>query len=281
MGRGEKHSASRAKGASGFESHFEELFQDRWPSLKESLRRDPAYTALERGLRKPYYLDRASLIPARALPVEGAREIVDLCAAPGGKTIELARRSPPGALLRANDRSRARLRRLRRVLEDHLPPDLLDRVETSGHDAALWGSHRPESADAVLCDVPCSSERHVLSSPTHLEQWSESRITRLSKQAIGILASAFDTVKTGGVLVYATCALSPAENDRVVHRLIERRGARAVLETPSPEELEQLCSGILPIEALEATEHGYQILPDRADGAGPIYFSRLRKADQL
>ena len=70
------------------------------------------------GLLRPYYLDKASLLPARALRISGANRIIDLCAAPGGKGLVLALRMDPEATLTANDRSRARLQRLRRVLEE-------------------------------------------------------------------------------------------------------------------------------------------------------------------
>ena len=271
----------RLKGAAGFDAYFGELFEERWETVREALRESSGYLTLQEGLRKAYYLDRASAIPARALRVEGARRILDLCAAPGGKSLILALGMPENARLTANDRSRQRLGRLRRVLEEHLPAALLPRVETTGHDAALWGKIQPESADAVLADVPCSSERHVLSSPTHLAQWSESRITRLGKQAVGILASGFDALEGGGSLVYSTCALSPEENDAVVERLLQRRAESCELDPPGEAELETICDGILPTKALEPTEFGYQILPDSAEGSGPIFFARLRKAKQL
>lgn len=271
----------RLKGPEGFEGYFEDLFEERWESLRTALAEDSNYLALEDGLRKTYFLDRASVVPARAVPLEGSEAIVDLCAAPGGKSLLLALRMPEGARLTANDRSRQRLGRLRRVLQEHLPAGILQRVETTGHDAALWGRKQPQSADAVLCDVPCSSERHVLSSPTHLAEWSTSRITRLGKQAVGILASGFDALRPGGTLVYSTCALSPEENDAVVRRVLERRGEICELNTPGDAELEMLCAGVLPVGAVEPTELGYQILPDRAEGSGPIYFARLRKVGEL
>lgn len=274
-------SGERLKGGAGFERYFGDLFGQRWRSLEEALAGASNYITLEAGLLKPYHLDRASLLPARALRLEGARDVLDLCAAPGGKSLLLALRMPQEARLLTNDRSRERLGRLRRVLQEHLPEELLRRVETAGQDAALWGRKRPESADAILADVPCSSERHVLSSPPHLADWSETRISRLGKQATGILASAFDALRAGSSLVYSTCALSPVENDAVVARILERRRERCELQRPEAGELAEICEGVLPVEALEQTELGYQILPDRAEGSGPIYFARLRKGAEL
>ncbi|MFW6250918.1 MAG: RsmB/NOP family class I SAM-dependent RNA methyltransferase [Alkalispirochaetaceae bacterium] len=288
MGRKKRHArgspearTGRLKGAEGFDRYFTELFEERWETLRGALGESSGYLTLREGLRREYYLDRASVIPARTLRVDETAKILDLCAAPGGKSLILALRMREDAVLTANDRSRQRLGRLRRVLEEHLPEAILERVEATGHDAALWGKMRPESVGAVLADVPCSSERHLLSSPPHLAQWSESRITRLGKQAVGILASGFDALEPGGSLVYSTCALSPEENDAVVERLLRRRGNACEIDPPGERELATICDGILPTSALERTRLGYQILPDRANGSGPIYFARLRKAGQL
>lgn len=265
------------KGPEGFDSYFGGVFEQRWPPLRQALLSEGAFATLEAPLLKPYYLDRASLLPSRALPLSEAREIVDLCAAPGGKALDIACRMAAEAHLTANDRSRNRLGRLTRVLDEHLPPEIRNRVETTGHDASLWGSKRPGEAEAILCDVPCSSEAHVLASPSHLAQWSRSRIRRLAGQAVGILASAFDALAPGGVVVYATCALAREENDLVVARVLERRSAAAELHRPQRGELERIAYGVIPPELIEETDLGYQVLPDRGGGSGPIYFSRLRK----
>ncbi|MFW5812221.1 MAG: hypothetical protein ACOCWS_04480 [Alkalispirochaetaceae bacterium] len=272
-----KTTSQKRKGEEGFEGYFSALFGERWSGLREALLGRTSYATLASPLLEPYYLDRASLLPARALPVVEAGQIVDLCAAPGGKALDLAVRMGANSRLLVNERSRNRLARLRRVLDDHLPQEIRERVEIFGHDGALWGSKRPGAADAVLCDVPCSSEAHLLASQAHLAQWSFSRIRRLAGQAVGLLASAFDSLTPGGVVVYSTCALSQEENDHVVARVLDRRGAQARLYRPGPGELREIAEGVLAPELIEETELGYQILPDRSGGSGPIYFTRLRK----
>ena len=239
---------------------------DRWDALQDAFGRDPAYHELKAGLLKSYFLDEASLWAARALEVQPGQQVLDLCAAPGGKSLVLALALGGQGELTANDRSSARRARLHRVLEEHLPPELYQTVKVTGHDAVSWGIHRPDRYDRVLLDAPCSSERHVFESPGHRSRWTESRTKVLARQAYAMAASALLTVKPGGMVVYSTCALSPLENDAVMDRLAKKKG----------DGLE-----FLPARAPwgEPTERGWQIWPDSAEGRGPIYFARFRKRE--
>mgnify|MGYP006266076041 CR=1 FL=1 len=254
-----------------FDSYYQELYPERWPALREALLGEGRYEALEEGLLQAYYLDPASAAVARLLPLEAdSRQLrlLDACAAPGGKTLVLLQRLQGGdgaqAQLVANERSAGRRARLHRVLQTHVPPELLAAVTVTGHDATRWGLYEQDAYDGILLDVPCSSERHVLQSPRHVREWSPKRSDRLAKQAVAMLAAMIDALRPGGAVVYSTCALTPRENDAVVARVLERRGERVQL---------------LPVELPfgEATEQGVQVLPDRSGGAGPMYAALLRK----
>lgn len=302
-----------------FDRYYEELFAGRWPALKEALLASPAMVSLSDGLRAPYYLDRASIVAARALRVRPGERVLDLCAAPGGKSLILALAAGPAGSLTANDRSSERRARLRRVLAEHLPPELLARVRVTGHDASRWGLHERGLYDRVLADVPCSSERHLVASPRLADGWSPARTRHLAIQAYAILAAALDAARAGGVVLYATCALSPLENDEVIAKLLERRGPEVGVDEPAAVAVELAggsspplaadpapSAGIAPADPspppphageatarrgpppfgalgrpseAEATRFGLQLWPDRADGMGPIYFARLHKCD--
>ena len=227
---------------------------------------------------EPYFMDSASVFAALSLelPIEG--RILDACAAPGGKTLVLASRllGPwAGLSLVANELSSDRRRRLRDVLERYLSPELRNRVELSGRDAAAMCRRYESAFDAILLDVPCSSERHVLShglgdrvaigDRAALSVWSPARIRGLAMRQWSLLSSALIMLKAGGCLVYSTCALSPDENDRVVARAAARFGGSLVFDRPAYQG---------PGSA-EETEYGLSILPDRACGAGPMYVCRM------
>jgi 16S rRNA C967 or C1407 C5-methylase (RsmB/RsmF family) len=247
-----------------FDDHYSQLFGERWPELRASLQQDPVHAELlslpgcpGAQLLKPYFLDPASLAAAMALGVQPGDSVLDLCAAPGGKTLVLALALQGRGRLVSNERSATRRGRLRRVLEEHLSSDLRAPVEVQGHDATRWGLHEQGVYDRVLLDAPCSSERHVLNDPTHLAKWGPARSRHLAATQHAMLCAALDAVRVGGTILYSTCALAPLENDRVIDRLAKKRGDRFRVES-----IPHLCG--------EQSEHGLQVWPDRCQGQGPI-----------
>jgi 16S rRNA C967 or C1407 C5-methylase (RsmB/RsmF family) len=252
--------------SAAFRGYYSALFGERWPALEAALASAPdsvAFAAAE-GL-EPYYLDSASIFAASCLELPGDGLILDACAAPGGKSLVLASRMGPNLRLVANELSADRRRRLRDVLDRHLPPELRSRVEPSGRDAAAMCRRFEATFDAILLDAPCSSERHVLADDKALSEWSPARIRGLASRQWALLSSAWIMLKRGGCLVYSTCALSPEENDGVVARAMAKYGADISVHRPGH------------IVGAEATEYGLSILPDRSGGAGPMYVCRIRK----
>jgi len=213
-------------------------------------------------------LDSASVAAAKALRLPESGEILDACAAPGGKSLVLASSMAAGTRLLCNELSSDRRRRLSDVLDAHLPPEIRARVKVSGFDAAAAGGRQSERGrfNAVLLDAPCSSERHVLRDPSAITRWTPARIKFLSRRQWSLLSSAFLLLAPGGSLVYATCALSPEENDGPIERLFHKYGD-AVEPDPLP-------GG----EPGERTPFGIRYLPDRAAGAGPLFVARVRKS---
>jgi 16S rRNA C967 or C1407 C5-methylase (RsmB/RsmF family) len=250
-------------GREGFEDYYAELFPERWPALRRAMAEEPRYTAVEEHLLGPYYLDEASRDAALRLEPAAGDEVLDMCAAPGGKSLSLLS-AEPGIRLTANERSSRRRARLHRVLEEHLPPELYERVKVTGHDAARWSRHEQAAYDRILLDVPCSAERHLYSSPAKLAEWTPARTRHLAIRAFAMLAAALEAVRPGGTVLYVTCALSPEENDGVLAKLHRKRRGR--FELPPAE---------LPYG--EPTRYGWQVFPDTAGGRGPLYFALLRR----
>ncbi|HOJ99957.1 MAG TPA: SAM-dependent methyltransferase [Termitinemataceae bacterium] len=249
-----------------FETYYQHIFQHRWPLLRESLLTEGPGWAYTTNLIRPYWMDRASVLAAESLVLPTEGEILDACAAPGGKSLVIASRMERGVRLLSNELSRERRRRLVEVLDTHLPATIREQVTVSGFDAAALGARRTEweRFGAILLDVPCSSERHVVKDPAALAQWSPARPKMLSQRQWALLSSAFLLLKPGGCLVYATCALTPQENDEVFRRLIKKYGDRLQLAKPDFPEGEE-------------TEFGRHIFPDTSGGMGPMYVARCIK----
>lgn len=219
------------------------------------------------GLSSFYLMDYASSLCALSLEVAPGDRILDMCAAPGGKSLILARNLNPTNELICNEFSRNRKERLRGVLKQYLPTTLLDQIKVTGSDAATIGIRFPEQFDKILLDAPCSGERHLLQTPKELEKWSPKRTSRLAQGQYAMLCSALLALKPQGQMVYSTCSISPMENDSVIAKLLSKKSHMVQLDIDHMK---------LP-EMVTKTEYGFAIFPDVARGHGPIYFTRFRK----
>ena len=268
-------------GPDGFEQYYGQLYGERWQALKDSFAGEGSSVEYHvTGAEKSYFLDSASVLAALCLPLENAADILDLCAAPGGKTLVLASRMPQDANLSSNERSPERKHRLSVVVETCLPPSISERVKTSCSDGATWCTRQSECFDRILLDAPCSSERHVIADPKYLNSWSPSRIKTVTTEQWALLSSAYRLLRPEGILLYSTCALCPEENDDMIERLYKKfnkDGASFSLLEPEPE-LSQISDfAEITLPGFEKTKYGYMIMPDKQNGAGPIYFSIIKK----
>jgi 16S rRNA C967 or C1407 C5-methylase (RsmB/RsmF family) len=241
------------RGPAAFDRHFSAIYGERWPILKEALVAPARPEAHLDGLLKPYYLDGASVRAARALEVQPGDDVLDLCAAPGGKTLVLALALGGSGRLVSNDRSSDRRGRLKRVVAEHLSPELQAPVTITGYDATRWGLHEKGLYDKVLLDAPCSSERHLVHSPGFLADWSPNRTKALAQQALAMLCAALEALRPGGILLYSTCSISPDENEGLLVRFATKRPG---LWTLLQQEM---------------------VFPDESAGEGPLFWAKLQK----
>jgi 16S rRNA C967 or C1407 C5-methylase (RsmB/RsmF family) len=270
----------KLSGSERFEQYYSSLYNERWAALRTSLEGETDYAEWRAGGAESYFLDAASVRAAVSLPLNGADRILDLCAAPGGKTIVLASLMSSSASLVSNERSPERRNRLLRVCGSCLPESIRSRITVTCSDGAKWCRTQSECYDAVLLDAPCSSERHVLSDSKYLSQWSPARIKTVSMEQWALVSSAYRLLAPGGFLLYSTCALCPDENDGIIARLFGKFDTAVcddekTLPPYDRSRVATFCSSPLP--DAEKTVYGWHILPDRSAGAGPIYFSLIRK----
>ncbi len=156
--------------------------------------------------------DAAAALPARLFGDLAGKRVADLCAAPGGKTAQLA---AVGAHVTAVDRAPARLKRVGENLAR-----LSLTAELVQADAQTWTAE--EKFDAVLLDAPCSATGTVRRHPDLPWLKHTSDVADLARIQTRLIAHALSLLKPGGALVYCTCSLEPEENEDVVEALLHR-----------------------------------------------------------
>ena len=206
--------------------------------------------------------DAAAAVPARLLRDVAGRTVIDLCAAPGGKTAQLA---AAGATVIAVERAVNRLKRL----EENLQRLGLG-AATVAADAAAW--QPPQPADAVLLDAPCSATGTLRRHPDIAWLKDPDQIAGLTEAQDRLLDAAVTMLKPGGLLVYAVCSLQPEEGPERIAALLERTDS--MVRVPIAEEE-------LPgmTEALTA-EGDFRSLPCHLAAQGGLdgfYACRLQK----
>jgi 16S rRNA (cytosine967-C5)-methyltransferase len=154
--------------------------------------------------------DAAAAIPARLFGGIDGMRVIDLCAAPGGKTSQLA---AAGAIVTAIDRSQRRLERLVSNLAR-----LSLKAEAIVADAATW--RPPQPVRAILLDAPCTATGAIRRHPDVPRLKTPDDVARLAAVQERLLASAIDMLAPGGTLVYCTCSLEPAEGPLQVAKLL-------------------------------------------------------------
>ena len=175
-----------------------------------------------------------SIAATVALNPQPGERVLDICAAPGGKTSHIAAMMENTGEIVANDRSRTRCHRLRALLKK-----LSAHATVRCGDGTNIGHRQPDSFDRVLVDAPCSGEgRFTCLDQKTYKDWTINKTRRLASMQKSLLHSALAAVRPGGVVVYSTCTLNRIENEAVLERALKRYGDGPtgiefdVIETP-------------------------------------------------
>ena len=185
--------------------------------------RDSGFTSTDAANKGLVYIQNpSSYFAVRVLDPQANEEILDLAAAPGGKTIAIAAAMGNTGRLAAVEPVKGRFHRLRANVERCG----VTNVDFYQRDGRGVGRAVPDRFDRVLLDAPCSSEARMrwgdASSYVH---WSLRKIKETQRKQKSLLRSAYAALKPGGDLVYCTCSFAPEENELVVQHLLRRTDA--------------------------------------------------------
>ena len=166
-----------------------------------------------------YYIQEPSAMSAAALlaPKPGMR-VLDLCAAPGGKSTQLATYLGDRGLLVSNEINTQRSR----ILSQNIERMGIKNAIVTNEDSFVLASHFPGLFNAIQVDAPCSGEGMFRKLPEAIEQWSIENVAICAARQKEILDNAAVMLKPGGVIVYSTCTFSKEENEDVIEYFLER-----------------------------------------------------------
>ena len=166
-----------------------------------------------------YYIQEPSAMSAAALlaPKPGMR-VLDLCAAPGGKSTQLATYLGDSGLLVSNEIDTQRSR----ILSQNIERMGIKNAIVTNEDSFVLASHFPGFFNAIQVDAPCSGEGMFRKLPEAIEQWSMENVAICAERQKEILDNAAVMLKPGGTIVYSTCTFSKEENEDVIEYFLER-----------------------------------------------------------
>lgn len=194
--------------------------------------------------------------------------MLDLCAAPGGKSTHALSVLPPGSLLVANEMVRTRANILAENLIKWGKPNV---VVTQNEPSAFAGTDG--FFDIILTDVPCSGEGMFRKDPVSISEWSPSIVVMCADRQRTILKNSLNALKPGGMLIYSTCTYNTAENEENMRWLCETFGYRLI---PIPLDSTWLVTGSLMPG--DMTLPVYRFLPHKTKGEG-FFLALLQKPD--
>lgn len=213
-----------------------------------------------------YIQEASSMLPVSALFAhsQAPESVMDMAAAPGSKTTQIAARMEGVGMILANEYSASRVK----VLHANLSRCGVTQAAITHFDAAVFGPALPEQFDAVLLDAPCSGEGVIRKDPQALKNWSLESCQEIAETQQRLLESAFHALKPGGTLVYSTCTLNRTENQQVLETLLAKY--------PQAVEVISL-TDLFPGAERVATAEGYlHVFPQVFDSEG-FFVACLRK----
>jgi 16S rRNA C967 or C1407 C5-methylase (RsmB/RsmF family) len=217
---------------------------------------------------KIYIQNLSSIIAANALDIDEDDWVLDLAAAPGGKSLIFSEKAKK---VSAVEPDKKRFFRMKRNFKEHGAKN----IQTYNKDGRFVYKATGEMFDKVFLDAPCSSEAHI-DLDEGITWWNLKRVKRFSKLQKELIISAFESLKPGGEMIYATCTFSPEENEEVIDFLLNRYDNAEVVEVKLP--IDNIQEGITKWDGKEYKDEVkkcVRILPK--DAYSGFFFAKIKK----
>lgn len=198
-----------------------------------------------------YYIQEPSaMLVADALPIEPDDFVLDMCAAPGGKSCEIASRLTGEGVLIANDIEASRAR----ILSENIERFGLDNTIVTNIDPMRFTKQFQEAFDKIVLDAPCSGEGMFRKLEQAIDTWSEEKVLECAHIQKNLLKGAYEMLKQGGMVIYSTCTYSYEENEAMVHYAVDELGFELLPLNKSS----GLCPGLDLDEVVRCYPHHYR-----------------------
>lgn len=198
-----------------------------------------------------YYIQEPSaMLVADALPIEPDDFVLDMCAAPGGKSCEIASRLTGEGVLIANDIEASRAR----ILSENIERFGLDNTIVTNVDPMRFTKQFQEAFDKIVLDAPCSGEGMFRKLEQAIDTWSEEKVLECAHIQKNLLKGAYDMLKQGGMVIYSTCTYSYEENEAMVHYAVDELDFELLPLNKS----NGLCPGVDLDEVVRCYPHHYR-----------------------
>ena len=241
-----------------------------WASHATYLRDRPSFTLDPTFHAGAYYVQEASSMFLeqafkQTVSSNSQLNVLDLCAAPGGKSTHLLNLLAPDSLLVSNDAIRSRAS----ILSENIQKWGHNNVVVTNNDPADF-QRLPGFFDVIVVDAPCSGEGLFRKDPGAMKEWSEENVLLCSKRQRRILADVWPSLKSGGILIYSTCTYNEFENEENIAWLHEQNGIESIsLRIQDDWNIDSHSrNGI----------HGYRFFPHRVKGEG-FFMTVVRKTE--
>lgn len=223
-----------------------------------------------------YYIQEPSAMAVVEILNPQPKEcILDLCAAPGGKSTQIAGRMKGEGLLVSNEIIASRAKILSQNIERMGIGNCVVCNETPERMAAFF----PAFFDRIVVDAPCSGEGMFRKDEAAVDEWSEAHVDMCADRQYGILTEAVRMLKPGGVLVYSTCTFAPAENEALISKFLREHEELMIEEVAHDVAFTRGRRDWCEMPA-EGIEHTMRLMPHRLRGEGH-YIARLRRRGTL